>query len=81
MFTYRNGTCSAQWVTAPTTGPVDWDGDGTSTNASAVADVDQVVGGTCDANPADTLRGYTDWPDLSGVPFQYAFQCRSPGAD
>jgi hypothetical protein len=81
MFTYKSGTCSAGWVTAPTTGPVDWDGDGTSTNTSAIADVDQTVGGTCDATPADTLRGFTDWPDLSGVPFQYAFYCRSPGAD
>jgi hypothetical protein len=65
---------------APTTGPVDWDGDGKFTAISATADVDANVGfGVCAANPADKLSGFADWPDLSGIPFQYNFQCRSTG--
>jgi hypothetical protein len=81
MFTFKNGTCNSRWATAPTTGPVDWDGDGVSTNPSAAADADQLVNGTCDDPPKDLLSGATDWPDLSGLPFQYDFQCRSTGGD
>ena len=59
---------------------MDWNGDGNFTAISATADVDANVGtGVCDANPVDTLSGFTDWPDLSGIPFQYNFQCRSTG--
>jgi hypothetical protein len=81
LFTYKDGTCSLRWVTAPTTGPVDWDGDGSATEPSAIADVDQTVSGICDPLPKDALNGATDWPDLSGLPFQYDFQCRSTGRD
>ena len=80
LFLYKNGACPAPWLLAPTTGPVDWDGDGNFSNLSATADVDALVGvSACDANPVDTLSGSTDWPDLSGIPFQYNFQCRSTG--
>jgi hypothetical protein len=81
LFNFKNGTCNSSWVTAPTTGPVDWDGDGVSTNSMAIADVDHPIGGVCDDPPTDTLTGATDWPDLSGLPFQYDFQCRSTGGD
>jgi hypothetical protein len=80
MFSFKNGTCTPQLLLAPTTGPVDWNGDGYSTATSATADVDANVGiGVCSANPADMLSGFIDWPDLSGIPFQYNFQCRSTG--
>ncbi len=29
--------------------------------------------------PSDVLTGHTEWPELSGIPFQYNFQCRSTG--
>ena len=80
MFLYKNGVCPVPWSLAPTTGPLDWDGDGDFTNLSATADVDALAGtSACDANPIDSLSGSTDWPDLSGIPFQYNFQCRSTG--
>jgi hypothetical protein len=78
LFFYRNGMCTPQVITAPTTGPVDWNGDRNFTAISATADVDAITT-TCAGSPADKLSGFTDWPDLSGIPFQYNFQCRSPG--
>jgi hypothetical protein len=53
-------------ITAPTTGPVDWNGDGNFTAIHATSDVDALVG--CAANPADKLSGFADWPDLCAVP-------------
>ena len=80
LFLYKNGACTSPWITAPTTGPVDWNGDGIFTAISATADVDANVGaGVCNPSPSDKLNGFTDWPDLSGIPFQYNFQCRSTG--
>ena len=80
LFFYKNAACTTSWLSAPTTGPVDWSGNGTFTVIKATADVDANVGAAnCDANPAATLSGFTDWPDLSGIPFQYNFQCRSTG--
>ena len=82
LFTYKvdnGGVCRIPWSVAPTTGPVDWDGNGDLTEGSVQADIDALAGTACDANPKDILTGYTDWPDLSGIPFDYAFQCRSSG--
>jgi len=83
LLTYKavdNGFCKSSWTLAPSTGPVDWNGNGDPTETGVQADVDALSGTGCgNANPQDTLTGYTDWPDLSGIPFDYAFQCRSTG--
>ena len=83
LFTYKAvdaGQCRSAWTVAASTGPVDWDGNGDTIEASVQADVAAQVGTSCgNPSPDSTLTGYTDWPDLSGISFNYAFQCRSTG--
>ncbi len=80
LFSYKNAACPVSWLSAPTSGPVDWSGNGTFKVMSATADVDANIGAAnCEANPVAKLSGFTDWPDRSGIPFQYNFQCRSTG--
>jgi hypothetical protein len=79
LFNFRNGACDFLNVTAPTEGPVDWDGDGDFTGTHVQADTtDDPI--TCLTNPSyPALVGYADWPDASGIPFNYKFQCTSTG--
>ena len=77
-----NQECIFPEVTAPTDGPLDFDGDGATTTTNATADLNGVdhVCGTDFAR----LTGATDWPELSGLNFTYGFQCTpfgGPGGD
>ena len=44
------------------------------TDTHVQADVDE-VGGQCDPEPTDLLHGHADWPDVSGISFNYRFLC------
>jgi hypothetical protein len=92
LFTYTDALCHSCQLRAPTSGAVDWAGNGLYTDAlcnvhliglesftdtGVRADVDS-PDGNC-AAPIDVLHGYTDWPDLSGIPFNYKFMCTPNG--
>jgi hypothetical protein len=94
LFTYTDSLCHSCRLTAPTNGPVDWSGNGvwtdpfcnlhlfeneveSFTDTGVQADVD--ANGLC-GTPSDVLHGHTDWPDLSGIVFNYKFQCTPNGA-
>ena len=94
LFTYTDAVCHLSWLTAPTSGPVNWAGTGvyttpdgslhlygveSFTDIGVQADVDSL--GVCDPQPHDVLHGHTDWPDLSGIPFNYKFQCTPNGGN
>jgi len=94
LFWYMDGTCHTCAHLNPTTGPVDWLGLNlvttghcepigdwiyTFTDTHVTADIDQIDYSMCDLNANETLHGATDWPDLSGNPFHYAFQCNTAG--
>lgn len=94
MFKYMDGSCHSCPHFAPTTGPVDWEGAGlltdntcafigtptyTFTDTCVTADVDQIDFSQCDLFASEILHGHTDWPDLSGIPFNYKFQCTPHG--
>ncbi len=81
-FQYDGSECIFPAVTAPTDGPLDFDGDGDTTDTSVIADLNGVDHqcGTLFAR----LTGATDWPELSGLNFTYSFQCTAfggPGGD
>jgi hypothetical protein len=94
LFNYTDALCHLCPLTAPTSGPVDWSGNGVFMNGSTCdlyrvgvesftdtgvqADIDW-SGGTCGGPPWDLLHGHTDWPDLSGIAFNYKFQCTPNG--
>ena len=74
--------CIVPAVIAPADGPLDFDGDGATTTTNATADLNGVdhLCGTIFAR----LTGATDWPELSGINFNYGFQCTAfggPGGD
>ena len=48
------------------------------TDVGVQADLDSVFG-ECVPMPSDLMHGHTDWPDLSGVPFNYRFHCVPAG--
>jgi hypothetical protein len=88
IFNYTDATCHTCPLSAPSTGAVNWMGTGVFTNplcqlfrvgpesftdTDVQADIDSF--GDCDPAPSDVLHGHTDWPDLSGIPFNYKFQC------
>lgn len=93
IFRFTDAVCHFVPAPAPTTGPVNWAGSGyffipsgdmfrfgieSFTDTSVQADID--ANGACSAAPAtDILHGHTDWPDLSGVDFNYKFQCTPSG--
>jgi hypothetical protein len=96
LFTYTDALCHLSALYAPTTGPVNWTGSGIYTTPDGLlhlfpggiesftdrgvqADVAAPFG-VCAGNPRDILHGHTDWPDLSGIQFNYGFQCRPAGA-
>lgn len=94
LFWYMDGTCHTCAHLSPTTGPVDWLGlnlvtNGhcepigdwiyTFTDTHVTADIDQIDYSMCDLNASETLHGANDWPDLSGNPFHYVFQCSAQG--
>jgi len=79
LFTYKSGACGIPWTTSPSSGPVDWNGDGDLTEVSVQADVAAKVGQNTCTTDYVVLHGHTDWPDLSGIPFSYGFQCKSVG--
>jgi hypothetical protein len=96
LFTYTDGLCHVCWLTAPTTGPVNWAGTGVFTNplcslyrngvesfidTHVQADIDQSDASQCSSHAQDLLHGHTDWPDLSGIEFNYKFQCTPHGAN
>ena len=68
-----NQECILPAFTAPSDGPIDFDGDGDTTDTNAIADLNGVD------HPCGTvfaiLSGSTDWPELSGIKFNYNFQC------
>ena len=91
LFTYEDALCHVCWITAPSTGPVNWVGTGIYTNnlcelfvvgpesftdTGVQADLDAL--GVC-TEPRDLMHGHVDWPDLSGVAFNYKFQCTPNG--
>ncbi len=63
VFSYFDANCTLH--TAASNGPVDWDGDGTTTNLHAAADLRggfPGVGTTCQSPPPhELLRGFDDW--------------------
>ena len=92
LFTYTDALCHTCWITAPTTGAVNWAGTGFYTNpfcevfvigpesftdTGVKADLDG-FGPVC-SEPRDLMHGHIDWPDLSGIPFNYKFQCTPNG--
>jgi hypothetical protein len=95
LFTYTDALCHVCRLTAPTNGPVNWAGSGvfmtpdcslhlfgveSFTDPAVQADID--ANGICSAAPwQDVLHGHTDWPDLSGIQFNYKFQCRASGGN
>jgi hypothetical protein len=94
LFSYTDALCHFCTLTAPSTGVVDWTGNGIHENAlcdlrlvgsesftdtGVQADIDAGIG-SCDSGPHDVLHGHTDWPDLSGIQFNYKFQCTPNGA-
>jgi hypothetical protein len=93
LFYYTDALCHTCSLPAPTDGPVNWAGTGLYTNTQCIvtqfapesysdtgviADIDAATG--CAGSPADVLHGFVDWPDLSGISFNYAFQCTTPGS-
>jgi hypothetical protein len=92
IFRYTDAMCHICSIPAPATGRVNWMGSGLYTtylcdlfrlgpesfdDRGVHADIDSPTG-SCD-EPRDVLHGHTDWPDLSGIPFNYKFQCRAAG--
>jgi hypothetical protein len=92
LFTYTDALCHTCPLTAPTDGAVDWTGNGLYTtplcnvvqfapesygDSGVVADIDAAFG--CSGSPSDVLHGHADWPDVSGIAFNYAFQCTPSG--
>jgi hypothetical protein len=96
LFNYWTARCLSCPLTAPTNGPVDWSGNGvwtdyqrcglhltgveSFTDRGVQADVDWAYNGACGEPPWDLLHGHTDWPDLSGIAFNYKFQCTPNGS-
>jgi len=91
IFRYTDGACHYFPLPAATTGPVNWAGAGLAvspsgdffhigpesfTDMGVYADVDGY--GICNGQ-SDILHGHTDWPDFSGIPFNYKFQCTPSG--
>ena len=91
IFRYTDGACHYFPLPAATTGPVNWAGAGLAvspsgdffhigpesfTDMGVYADVDG--NGACNGQ-SDVLHGHTDWPDLSGIPFNFKFQCTPSG--
>jgi len=74
LFTYTDAMCDIPWTVAPTMGPVDWNGDGDTTDTSVSADLSSGVDHACGEG---TLRlvGMSDW----AAPLTYKFQCTSFG--
>ena len=92
LFKYTDSLCHICPLTASTTGPVNWigtgldinylcnlyrTGDESFTDTGVQADIDS-PNSVCDV-PQDILHGHTDWPDLSGIAFNYKFQCTPNG--
>ena len=75
------GQSSSDYTWLPITGAHrlgDWIYPFTDTHVTA--DIDQPDFSICDLNASETLHGASDWPDVSGNPFHYAFQCTVGGA-
>ena len=94
IFYYTDAFCHFCPLPAPTDGPVNWMGTGLAVNSlcdlfriglesftdvHVQADID-TPNGIC-SGPTDVLHGHTDWPDLSGIPFNYKFQCTPAGEE
>jgi hypothetical protein len=62
MFFFTDGQCN--FHLDPSTGPIDWDGDGSPTNQHAAVHV--ISDGACPSNFFTTLPGFNDWEALSG---------------
>jgi hypothetical protein len=62
MFYFADGQCN--FHIAASTGPVDWDGDGSPTNEHAAAHVRP--DGFCPSNFFTALPGFNDWEALAG---------------
>ena len=77
LTSFFNSRCDVPASIAATNGPVDWSGNGDFLETNVAADLNAVD------HPCGTvfarLSGATDWPDLSGVNFNYQFQCTAFG--
>lgn len=75
--------CDVPFSVAPTDGPVDWSGNNDFTETNVSADLNAGFDHAC-GTIFSRLGGSTDWPELSGLNFTYAFQCTpygGPGGD
>jgi hypothetical protein len=75
LFFFTDARCNFQ--VAPAQGPVDWDGNGTAGDNSAVtADLNpQDHSGQCGQVTTELLRGHADWGPAAGpVKFTFRFQ-------
>jgi uncharacterized repeat protein (TIGR01451 family) len=48
----------------PTNGPIDWNGNGDSTEVGIAADINFIANAGCPANPGEMLTGGSDWNNL-----------------
>lgn len=48
------------------------------TDTAVAADVDDPNDGACAGGPSDLLHGHADWPDITGIPFNYNLSCSAP---
>lgn len=82
LTSFFDSQCGVPASTAATDGPVDWSGNGDTAETNVSADLN-AVDHTCGTIFA-RLTGATDWPEFSGINFNYGFQCTAfggPGGD
>jgi hypothetical protein len=70
LFRYDDGTCAPRF--GPSDGPVDWDGDGTTTGTGLTVDLISiwwatVYGGSCPFGIYIPVLGHNDWEDLAAL--------------
>ncbi len=81
--TFFDSYCDVPFSVAPTDGPVDWSGNGDFMETNVSADLNAGFDHAC-GTVFSRLGGSTEWPELSGLNFTYAFQCTpygGPGGD
>jgi hypothetical protein len=91
LFSYTDAACHFCALPAPTDAAVNWAGTGlytspqcnvvqtapeSYTDTAVMADID--ASSVC-TGATDVLHGHVDWPDISGISFNYGFQCTPAG--
>jgi hypothetical protein len=83
LTSFDDGACNFGFQ--PTDGPLDYDGDGTTTGTQVSADLnrqDHPSVMTCPSGVTETLNGHTEWGPAPGQSiFTYRFQCTPFYAD